>query len=171
MKKKRGKKQMSEEHFSYRKVTPEMVKQMKELKEKGLASYDIAKKLGVSQSTVLYHLNPDYRKKLMAKALERVKRITVKSPKKIEYTREYIKRRYREDEEFRERFKEFLRKSAKKRKKIVKKLRKEYPEYNEAWLNYFRNAYKSNRKEAYKIFKEKVLELRKKYNVNFPISR
>jgi predicted transcriptional regulator len=167
MKKKRGKKQMSEEHFSYRKVTPEMVIQMKELKKQGLTTYDIAKKLGIAQATVIYHLNPKYRKKRILRARKQERKVY---PKKKEYIKEYIRKRYSIDEKFREKFKKLLRKQAKKRGKLVKKLRKEYPEYNEAWLDLFRNTYKFNRKEAYKIFKQKVIELRKKYNVNFPLS-
>jgi transcriptional regulator with XRE-family HTH domain len=162
-------KKMSKEHFSYRKVTPEMVKKMKELRKQGLTTYEIAEKLGVAQMTVLYHLNPKYRKKTILRSKKEYE-LKGKSSIDKEYIREYLKKRYSENEEFREKVKERLREQAKKRHELVNELRKEYQEYNEAWLNYFKNVRKLGYKEAYKIFKQKVLELRNKYNVNFPFS-
>ena len=47
--------------------------------------------------------------------------------------------------------------------------RRKYKEYNKIVLEYRRNFGKIGHKKAYRIFKEKVMELRKKYNVYFPM--
>jgi transposase len=46
---------------------------------------------------------------------------------------------------------------------------KKYREYHKIVLEYRRNFGKIGHKKAYRIFKEKVMELRKKYNVYFPM--
>lgn len=86
------------------------------------------------------------------------------------YFKEYFLKKYKTDENFRKKHREYLRKSAKKRRGIMKKLRKDYPEYDKAIKEYLRNAFAYGKKKAYKIYKQKILELRKKHNINFPIS-
>ena len=49
------------------------------------------------------------------------------------------------------------------------KLRKRYPEYDKIAREYKRNSKKIGYKKAYRIFKDKVMKLRKKYNVYFPM--
>jgi IS30 family transposase len=41
-----------------------MQNQIKELKDNGLKNIEIARKLNISESTVSYHLNPDYRRRV-----------------------------------------------------------------------------------------------------------
>ena len=96
-------------HFRYIKVTPEISLQMKQLRQNGLTQDEIAQKLGVSQNTVCYHLNDDYRENKIEKEKQRQRTQVVKdyqakrrvSKKGRKWMREYIHERYTKDLEFR----------------------------------------------------------------------
>lgn len=87
---------------------------------------------------------------------------------KSEYIRRYMRERYHKDVEFRERMRNLLRKSARKRYELVKRLRKEYPEYDEIIAEYIRNKSIIGYKKAYKILKKKIDKLRKEKGIYFP---
>jgi len=97
--------------FRYRKVTPEMRVEMERLRKQGLTYEEIAEKFGISLSIVCYHLNPEYRRKRVEREGRRQKTSKVreyhaKRRRSDEYRRlrrEYMRERYREDAEFRER--------------------------------------------------------------------
>ena len=77
-----------------------------ELKEKGKKIIEISKELGVATSTVRYHLNPDYRKQLIETGKLKFKNLTPEQRKEYnlsrkEYNKNYQRRRYKEDPEFR----------------------------------------------------------------------
>lgn len=90
-----------EDHtINMNKVTEELKITMKELREMGLTFSGIGKTLGLSESTVQYHLNPKYRKETIARSIK-----NQKSRDKKEYLKNYMKERYNNDEEFKERVK------------------------------------------------------------------
>jgi predicted transcriptional regulator len=133
-----------------RRIDNRIINAMEVLREKGFSYNRIARILRMNVASVYYYLNPEskaYRKRKML---------------------EYYKRRYREDEKFR---RCILLASAKQRIK-AEELAKVYPEYAEVveeYKSYLKNKGR-NFEEAYKIFKEKVLKLREKYKVKFPLN-
>jgi predicted transcriptional regulator len=126
-----------------KKVNHKIIEKIRKLRKKGLSYDKIGEKLGLSYTAVLYCLNKKYR----------------------ERARKYWRERWRKDKKYREYHKEIL----KKEKREAKELRRKYKEYNKIVLEYRRNFEKIGHKKAYRIFKEKVMELRKKYNVYFPM--
>ena len=104
--------------YRYRKITPEDIIKMKKLREEGFTYKVIGKIFDVGGSIVNYHINPkeNARQKAYAKAYSK------KHPEKIYqnkkgrtiYIRKYIKDRYNNDEEFRLRFLEHVKRSQKK---------------------------------------------------------
>ena len=127
--------------FRYRKVTPHDVEIMKEMREAKISYAKIAKVFDVSISVVQYHLKPDYREKVIArtKASPYYKRKGKKrkylNPK---YMTEYIRERYRNDEEFRERYKAMIRKHTKERTKRARERAKNNPQITEKIRAYWR---------------------------------
>lgn len=100
--------------YRYRKIKPEDIVKMRELRAEGLIYKKIGEMFGISMSVVQYHLIPKYR----TKSLERAKlsnRNRPKTPKDKKYIVSYIKERYNNDEEFRTRFIGLVKKSHKKR--------------------------------------------------------
>ena len=89
--------------YKYRKVTPEMLKEMRELYATGnYTQTGIAKMFGLPQSSGNYWLNPKSREKAKARGREYARN----NPKKCEYNearRDYQRERYQNDEEFRKR--------------------------------------------------------------------
>jgi len=105
--------------FKYRKVTPEIVERMKKLRAEGYSQKEIAEEIGVTQSTVCYWINKEYRKKAIRRAKERLRKFgdTRDKEKWREYIRRYIRERYWKDERFRERVKAYMRKYMREYKK------------------------------------------------------
>ena len=83
------------------KVTKEMKKVMAEMRAKGLTYDAIAKILLIASSTVIYHLDPKYKKK----TIKRMTEYQQERGDRKEYMKEYMSERYNKDEEFRERIK------------------------------------------------------------------
>lgn len=71
---------------------------MKEMKEKGFTHGKIAKIMLVTESTICYHLNENYRKKAIARAIRNYKKRD-----RREYQKKYQSKRYNNDPEYRER--------------------------------------------------------------------
>ncbi len=101
----------------HRKVTPEMKKDMDFLRGEGLTQKEIGEKLRVSQATVCYHLNVGYRKR----KIEYEKTRPNYNKKKGQFSararnrmRRYLRDRYQNDPEFRERMKGYVREYARK---------------------------------------------------------
>jgi predicted transcriptional regulator len=126
-----------------KKVNQKIIEKIRKLRKKGLSYDKIGEKLGLSRTAVSYVLNK----------------------KSKEKARKWCRERWRKNKEYREYHKEIL----KKEKRKAKKLRRKYKEYNKIVLEYKRSSKKIGHKKAYRIFKEKVMELRKKYNVYFPM--
>ena len=105
--------------YRYRKVTPEMVKRMKMLRNEGMFYKDIARKFEVCYETIAYHLSEKAKKRKIKQVIEYNNRLTKKQRKEKTkryqpYTSQYIKERYNNDEEFRLRFLDHVKRSAKK---------------------------------------------------------
>jgi transposase len=100
-------------------------KKIVELYNQGMGLTEIAKKCNTSYGFVKYWTNPEYRKKRKKQMLEyEMKRYkkgitwNQKNPDKVrEYTRNYINKRYKSDEDFRKKMIESSKKYQKKRKK------------------------------------------------------
>ena len=85
------------------KITKELIGRMEKLRKKGYSYGDISLALGISTDTALYHLNDEYRKKVKKRASKYSKDNYYKTiKKKRKYLKEYQKRRYKENGEFRE---------------------------------------------------------------------
>jgi len=154
-------------------VSQEILNEMQKLREQGLTYKEIGERLGLNPNTVNYHLNPEYKKRVIERVRKRYHEILKKNPEYVQKRRErikqYIKKRLETDENFRERYREILRKSAKRRVEKIKMLRKEYPEYDEAIRQYYKDIYNYGVKIAYQNHRENVLKLREKYGIFFPM--
>lgn len=100
--------------FRKRKVTKDVLKEMKKLREKGLSYDRISKVLNLHSSTINYHLNEKTKEKIKERNRERNKQNPVKYNK---YHREYQKHKYRYDLDFREKQKKRSREYQKKKRK------------------------------------------------------
>jgi len=88
-----------------KKVTPEVMEKMIEMRANGYPYWRIALELGLAETTVRYWLNPKYRERVI-RNVSRWERGKLRSDgkyreRKREYLREYIRTRYNEDPEFR----------------------------------------------------------------------
>jgi len=119
------------------KTTKEEIKLMKELRVEGLTYQAIADKMKIHICVVGYHLNPKTKQKTIERAVKRYSGLSKEKKKALaqgrkDYIREYFKKKYNSNEEFREVHKERCRK-------------------------YYRNKYKGN-EEFRKIRLEKSKE-------------
>ena len=96
----------------HKKVTPQMKEKMRELREMGLTLQEVANEVGVSNTTVQYHLKARTRrltKERQRKRHEDGKTWKHKNPEKSrEYMRNYMNKRYNNDPEFRDRIKQHV---------------------------------------------------------------
>ena len=88
-----------------KRVTKEIKEAMKKLRDEGMTYKRIGENLGLTGSTVQYHLIPKYKKSVIDRAIKNTK---VWAGKK-EYQKKYMRNRYNTDEEFRERMKKHAR--------------------------------------------------------------
>ena len=105
--------------YRYFKITPENLLEIKELLKKGVKQKKIAEIFNISTTTVQYYINPHankYRKEYARKYRKEYARKYRKehSKKYYKYLKEYLKERYNNDSEFRERFIGHVKKSQKK---------------------------------------------------------
>lgn len=92
--------------YRFRKVTPKILKQMKELRKSGLSYKKIAEEFGLNSSTVGYHLNPRSKKQTIKRAMKSYNKLSKKqkvekNKKTAEYRKKYYNKRYHNDPEFR----------------------------------------------------------------------
>ncbi len=109
-------------HYRYRKIKPEDVEVMKELREQGLSYKKIGKRFNVSWKTPHYHLNPREKEIGRKRAYKSSSKLTKKQKKKRQlkeqkYRSEYMKDRYQNDEKFREDFLDIVKRNFEKRRK------------------------------------------------------
>ena len=104
-----------------KKLTYEQIKEIKKLKESGMSIIDLSKKFNISPSVIRYHTinsvkeeRRNYRKEWYRKLSKEKKKLIYSKNK--EYSREYHKRKYKEDPEFRQRQIEATKRSKLKRK-------------------------------------------------------
>ena len=93
--------------WKFRKVTPEQIAEMKQIREaQGISYAKIGEQFGIDGHSARYWIDDAYRESCRAKA--RARPVTPMSPesklRRREYIRNYINRRYNEDPEFRNRF-------------------------------------------------------------------
>lgn len=101
--------------FNRKKVNETVLKKMKDLRSQNLSYDKISKEVNLHISTVMYHLNENYREKL--KEINRKKgRGRKKTPEEKAYNKEYQKERYTNDPQFRERQKKRSRDYQRKRR-------------------------------------------------------
>ncbi len=103
--------------YRYRKIRPEDVVTMKNLRANGATFKKIAETFGVSMSVAQYHLCPEYKASSLARAIKAHKN-RVPKKRNPEYIKNYIKDRYQNDEIFRKNFISLVVKSHKKRRAI-----------------------------------------------------
>jgi predicted ArsR family transcriptional regulator len=99
---------------------------IKRLRKEKLDIPEIAEKLGICENTVRYHLSEKVREDTKKRARKRFQKMSLKERKAISkknypYTKEYIKRRYHEDEEFRKRYILLVEKSVKRLRNLREK--------------------------------------------------
>jgi len=115
------------ERYRYRKIKPEDIVVMKELREQGLSYKQIGGEFGVHMSTAHYHLSP--REKIMSKkrAYKFLSKMTKKQKlekikKAAPRMKKYMKERYNNDSEFRRGFLDIVKRSFEKRRRKWVKL-------------------------------------------------
>lgn len=91
-----------------KKLNEKQIQEIKRLRSEGLSTYKIAEKFGVAQSTICYHCDEN-------------QKIRVRYSSRKEYMKQYLKKRYKEDESFREKIKECSRNYKKKIRKDKEK--------------------------------------------------
>lgn len=108
--------------WKYRKITPAEVEEMKALRAFGWKYSKIGKKFDLDSHSVRYWVDDEYHEKciMRAKARKRGSLSEEQKEKRREYIRNYIKSRYNEDPEFRERFLKHSKKWQNKKKENLK---------------------------------------------------
>lgn len=91
-----------------KKVTPEIKVQMQELRDEGWTWKRIAEKFDLCSSTVRYHLAPGAMEKTKRRATKAMRKkffnmTDEEKRKRREYQRDYMRTRYQNDPEFRQR--------------------------------------------------------------------
>ena len=111
------------------KVTESMKKEMKKLRDSGMTYTQIAHMFNVCVATVSYHLSPGRKEKIKQHLKDRRKKHGVDSnrdpEKRREWNRIYLRERYNNDPEFRERMKGHVKKSSSKRRVLERESKKE----------------------------------------------
>ena len=110
-----------QKHYRYRKVTPEILEEMKDLRASGLTQEKIAKKFNITNSTVQYWTNPQQKEDRIRSAKKSNAKLTTeqrkeKTKKHSEYNKKYFLGRYNNDEEFRKRIIQHVKDYIKKRR-------------------------------------------------------
>jgi len=93
-----------------RKITPKQIEEMKKLREEGMLLKDIGKIYKINQTSVRYHVVPGVKERTTKRVIDRFRSLPKEERQKSykmrrEYMKNYMHKRYHEDEEFRERIK------------------------------------------------------------------
>lgn len=93
--------------FKMKKLNQEQINEIIRLKEQGKKSVEIARLFKVHSNVILYHTNPNFKKRLIEYNKKRYQEMTKEQKdkyfeKKKEYQREYQRKRYKQDKQFRE---------------------------------------------------------------------
>lgn len=126
------------------------IEKIKNMYSYGFSISRIAKDLNLNRKTVKYHLDKEYRKKV----LETLTNIMKEKLKDKKYYLKHL---------------EYRKNTHKITYRLIKELRVKYPEYDMICRESRTLQVKYGYKKAYRITKKRVLELRKKYNIYFPI--
>ena len=107
-------------------MNKETISKIKKLKKKGKNPTEISKLLNIPYSTVQYHYDDEARKRHIAhvKLMQKEKPQKRNKKKNREYQRKYHNRRYKEDEEYREKMKKANREHQRKVYALKKKEKK-----------------------------------------------
>ena len=100
------------------KLTANQIETIKELKKQKATIKELAEMFGVSVAAIDYHINPNTKarhKRNAAKSYSRLREKEGWREKRRAYLREYMKKRYHSDEEFRKRAVEFSKKYQKRK--------------------------------------------------------
>ncbi len=124
------------------KMTKEMIQKARELRKKGCGLSEIARKLGVSDTSIRYWVvkgYKEYRLKYMRKLYKEGKTWGHKYPEKLkEYSRKYQNERYKTDVEFRKKKKErnirYQKAHPEKIRELRKRFRKNNPNYMREYM-------------------------------------
>ena len=86
-------------------ITTKQIQQIRKLHKEGMKLREISRKLKLNVSTVSYHANEETRKRRIQQSVDSFRRKTLEERKKVykkrlPYLREYQKRRYNEDIDF-----------------------------------------------------------------------
>ncbi len=109
--------------YRYRKVNPEILSQMKQLKESGLTYQAIAEKFNIGSSTAQYWLSPQEKENSIKRSKKSYAKLTPEQRKETykkhyKYQKEYYVERYNSDEEFRKRHIKSITNSFAKRREV-----------------------------------------------------
>ena len=93
----------------------ETINQIRYLREQGKKYNEISKIVGYSIGTIQYWLNEDYKKDKIRKQVERFRNMPLEKrkevyKKRLPYIRSYLKKKYKEDENYRNKERERSRK-------------------------------------------------------------
>lgn len=81
-------------------ITEQIRDKMKVMRKNGISDKKIAEIMKIPPSTVQYHLNPEQKQKQIERSVK-----NEKQRDRRKYMREYMSKRYKNDEEFKERLK------------------------------------------------------------------
>jgi len=86
-------------------ITTKQIQQIRKLHKEGMKLREISRKLNLNVSTVSYHANEETRKRRIQQSVDSFKRKPLEERKKVykkrlPYLRDYQKRRYNEDIDF-----------------------------------------------------------------------
>ena len=92
------------------KLTPEQIEEIIKLYSEGMGMIELAAKFGVSQPTISYHVNPKVREKTKRRTIEDFKKLSLEERRVIyarrkEYLKNWLKKKYNSDPEWREKMK------------------------------------------------------------------
>jgi len=87
-------------------ITKKQKSEIRKLHKEGMKLREIARKLNLNVSTISYHANEETRKRRIQQVVDSFKRKPLEERKKVykkrlPYLREYQRRKYKEDEDFR----------------------------------------------------------------------
>ena len=100
--------------FRYRKITPDKLGKMKELRKQGMNFSEIGKMFNVSNSTVQYWCKPEWRERCKRRSIINSKGMISAWKRNPDYVKKYLNERYHKDPEFREKCLERIRKTQKR---------------------------------------------------------